>query len=169
MSIIYKTTSEIKGPILMVQNTKDVAFDEIVLIERPNGEIVQGSVLDVSRDWAMIQCFGETAGLNLNTTVSFTGDVLRIPVSEDLIGRVFSGSFEPIDGMPQIIGKDLRDVNGGVINPAAREVPKEFIQTGMSGIDGMTSLVRGQKLPIFSESGLAHNELAAQIAELLPQ
>ncbi len=164
MSIVYKTTTEIKGPILMVQNTKDVAFDEIVYIERPNGEIVQGSVLDVSRDWAMVQCFGETAGLNLNTTVTFSGDVLRIPVSEDLIGRVFSGSFEPIDGMPPIIGKDMRDVNGGVINPAAREVPKEFIQTGMSGIDGMNSLVRGQKLPIFSESGLAHNELAAQIA-----
>ncbi|MBN2253031.1 MAG: V-type ATP synthase subunit B, partial [Kosmotogaceae bacterium] len=164
MSIIYKTTSEIRGPILMVEKIKDVSFDEIVLIERPNGELVQGSVLDVSRNWAMVQCFGETAGLNLNTTVSFTGDVLRIPVSEDLIGRIFSGSFEPIDGMPQIIGKDLRDVNGGVINPAAREVPKEFIQSGMSGIDGMTSLVRGQKLPIFSESGLSHNELAAQIA-----
>ena len=85
MSIVYKTTTEIKGPILMVQGTKDVAFDEIVYIERPNGEIVQGSVLDVSRDWAMIQCFGETAGLNLNTTVTFSGDVLRIPVSPDLI------------------------------------------------------------------------------------
>jgi len=164
MSIVYKTTTEIKGPILMVQNTNDVAFDEFVYIERPNGEIVQGSVLDVSRNWAMVQCFGETAGLNLNTTVTFSGDVLRIPVSEDLIGRIFNGSFEPLDGMPPIIGKDHRDVNGGVINPAAREVPNEFIQTGMSGIDGMNSLVRGQKLPIFSESGLPHNELAAQIA-----
>ena len=162
--VVYKTTTEIKGPILMVQNIRNVSFDEIVYIERPNGEIVQGSVLDVSREVAMIQCFGGTAGLDLNTKVSFTGDVLRIPVSEDLIGRIFSGSFKPLDGMPQIIGKEKRDVNGGVINPAAREVPKEFIQTGMSGLDGQNSLVRGQKLPIFSESGLSHNELAAQIA-----
>ena len=164
VSVVYKTTTEIKGPILMVQRTRDVAFDEIVFIQRPNGEIVKGSVLDVSTDWAMVQCFGETAGLDLDTKISFSGDVLRIPVSEDLIGRVFSGSFEPLDGMPQIIGKEERDVNGGVINPAAREVPKDFIQTGISAIDGMNSLVRGQKLPIFSESGLPHNQLAAQIA-----
>jgi len=160
----YKTTTEIKGPILMIQNVRDVSFDEVVQIQRPSGETVQGSVLDVSRDWAMIQCFGETAGLDLNTTVRFTGDVLRIPVSPDLIGRVFSGSFEPLDGIPRPLSTDLRDVNGGVINPAARDVPSEFIQTGLSSIDGMNSLVRGQKLPIFSESGLPHNELAAQIA-----
>ena len=160
----YRTTTEIKGPILMIQNVRDVSFDEVVQIQRPSGETVQGSVLDVSRDWAMIQCFGETAGLDLNTTVRFTGDVLRIPVSPDLIGRVFSGSFEPLDGMPRPLSTDLRDVNGGVINPAARDVPSEFIQTGLSSIDGMNSLVRGQKLPIFSESGLPHNELAAQIA-----
>ncbi|MBN2335664.1 V-type ATP synthase subunit B [Candidatus Bathyarchaeota archaeon] len=162
--VVYKTTSEIKGPILMVERVRDVAFDEIVLIERSNGEVVQGSVLDVSKDWAMVQCFGETAGLDISTKISFSGDVLRIPVSEDLIGRVFSGSFAPLDGMPPIIGRERRDVNGGVINPAAREVPREFIQTGLSGIDGMNSLVRGQKLPIFSESGLSHNQMAAQIA-----
>jgi V/A-type H+-transporting ATPase subunit B len=160
----YKTTTEIKGPILMIENVRDVSFDEVVQIQRPSGETVQGSVLDVSRDWAMIQCFGETSGLDLNTTVRFTGDVLRIPVSPDLIGRVFSGSFEPLDGIPRPLSTDLRDVNGGVINPAARDVPSEFIQTGLSSIDGMNSLVRGQKLPIFSESGLPHNELAAQIA-----
>jgi len=160
----YKTITEIKGPILMIQDVRDVSFDEVVQIQRPSGEIVQGSVLDVSRDWAMIQCFGETSGLDLNTTVRFTGDVLRIPVSPDLIGRVFSGSFEPLDGIPRPLSTDLRDVNGGVINPAARDVPSEFIQTGLSSIDGMNSLVRGQKLPIFSESGLPHNELAAQIA-----
>jgi len=160
----YKTTTEIKGPILMIENVRDVSFDEVVQIQRPNGETVQGSVLDVSRDWAMIQCFGETSGLDLNTTVRFTGDVLRIPVSPDLIGRVFSGSFEPLDGIPRPLSTDLRDVNGGIINPAARDVPSEFIQTGLSSIDGMNSLVRGQKLPIFSESGLPHNELAAQIA-----
>ena len=160
----YKTTTEIRGPILMIQDVRDVSFDEVVQIQRPSGETVQGSVLDVSRDWAMIQCFGETSGLDLNTTVRFTGDVLRIPVSPDLIGRVFSGSFEPLDGIPRPLSTDLRDVNGGVINPAARDVPSEFIQTGLSSIDGMNSLVRGQKLPIFSESGLPHNELAAQIA-----
>ena len=160
----YRTTTEIKGPILMIENVRDVSFDEVVQIQRPNGETVQGSVLDVSRDWAMIQCFGETSGLDLNTKVRFTGDVLRIPVSPDLIGRVFSGSFEPLDGIPRPLSTDLRDVNGGIINPAARDVPSEFIQTGLSSIDGMNSLVRGQKLPIFSESGLPHNELAAQIA-----
>ncbi len=130
----YKTTTEIKGPILMIQNVRDVSFDEVVQIQRPSGETVQGSVLDVSRDWAMIQCFGETSGLDLNTTVRFTGDVLRIPVSPDLIGRVFSGSFEPLDGIPRPLSTDKRDVNGGVINPAARDVPSEFIQTGLSSI-----------------------------------
>jgi V/A-type H+-transporting ATPase subunit B len=162
--LVYKTVSEIKGPILMVENIKGVSFDEVVIIERPNGEVVRGSVLDVSKDWAMIQCFGETSGLDLNTTVRFTGDVLRIPVSPELIGRVFSGSFTPLDGMPAPFSTDVRDVNGGVINPAARDVPSEFIQTGLSSIDGSNSLVRGQKLPIFSESGLPHNEVAAQIA-----
>jgi V/A-type H+-transporting ATPase subunit B len=162
--LVYKTISEIKGPILLMENIRDVSFDEVVQIERPSGEVVRGSVLDVSKDWAMIQCFGETSGLDLNTTVRFTGDVLRIPVSPELIGRVFSGSFTPLDGMPAPFSTDLRDVNGGVINPAARDVPSEFIQTGLSSIDGSNSLVRGQKLPIFSESGLPHNEVAAQIA-----
>jgi len=162
--LIYKTTSEIRGPILMVEGIKGVAFDELVRIRRPTGEVVTGSVLDVSRDWAMIQCFGDTSGMDLNVTVRFTGETLKIPMSPELIGRVFSGSFEPLDGMPPPLSTDLRDVNGGTINPAARDVPSEFIQTGISVIDGMNSLVRGQKLPIFSESGLSHNMMAAQIA-----
>ncbi len=162
--LIYKTTSEIRGPILLVENVKGVSYDEVVRIIRPDGEEVQGSVLDVSRDWAMIQCFGNTSGLNLDVGIRFTGDVLKIPVSPDLVGRVFSGSFTPLDGMPVPLSVDRRDINGGTINPAARDVPNEFIQTGISAIDGMNSLVRGQKLPIFSESGLPHNELAAQIA-----
>jgi len=162
--LIYKTTSEIRGPILMVEGIKGVAFDELVRIRRPTGEEVTGSVLDVSRDWAMVQCFGDTSGMDLNVTVRFTGETLKIPMSPELIGRVFSGSFEPLDGMPPPLSTDLRDVNGGTINPAARDVPSEFIQTGISGIDGMNSLVRGQKLPIFSESGLSHNMVAAQIA-----
>jgi V/A-type H+-transporting ATPase subunit B len=162
--LIYKTTSEIRGPILMIEGIKGVSFDELVRIRRPTGEEVTGSVLDVSRDWAMVQCFGDTSGMDLNVTVRFTGETLKIPMSPELIGRVFSGSFEPLDGMPIPLSTDLRDVNGGTINPAARDVPSEFIQTGISGIDGMNSLVRGQKLPIFSESGLSHNMMAAQIA-----
>jgi V/A-type H+-transporting ATPase subunit B len=162
--LIYKTTSEIRGPILMVEGIKGVSFDELVRIRRPTGEEVTGSVLDVSRDWAMVQCFGDTSGMDLNVTVRFTGETLKIPMSPELIGRVFSGSFEPLDGMSPPLSTDLRDVNGGTINPAARDVPSEFIQTGISGIDGMNSLVRGQKLPIFSESGLSHNMMAAQIA-----
>ena len=162
--LVYRTTSEIRGPILMVEGVKGVAFDEIVNIRRPSGEIVTGSVLDVSRDWAMVQCFGDTSGMDLNVRIRFTGETLKIPMSEELIGRVFSGSFKPLDGIPVPLSTDLRDVNGGIINPAARDVPSEFIQTGLSAIDGMNSLVRGQKLPIFSESGLPHNMMAAQIA-----
>jgi len=162
--LIYKTTSEIRGPILMVEGIRGVSYDELVRIRRPTGEEVTGSVLDVSRDWAMVQCFGDTSGMDLNITIRFTGETLKIPMSPELIGRVFSGSFEPLDGMPRPLSTDLRDVNGGTINPAARDVPSEFIQTGISAIDGMNSLVRGQKLPIFSESGLSHNMMAAQIA-----
>ena len=162
--LIYKTKSEIRGPILMVEGIRGVSYDELVRIRRPTGEEVTGSVLDVSRDWAMVQCFGDTSGMDLNITIKFTGETLKIPMSPELIGRVFSGSFEPLDGMPRPLSTDLRDVNGGTINPAARDVPSEFIQTGISAIDGMNSLVRGQKLPIFSESGLSHNMMAAQIA-----
>jgi len=162
--LLYRTTSEIRGPILMVEGIRGVAYDELVRITRPTGEEVTGSVLDVSRDWAMVQCFGDTSGMDLNIRIRFTGETLKIPMSDELIGRVFSGSFEPLDGMPIPLSTDERDVNGGTINPAARDVPSEFIQTGLSAIDGMNSLVRGQKLPIFSESGLSHNMMAAQIA-----
>ena len=162
--LLYRTTSEIRGPILMVEGIKDVSYDELVRIRRPTGEEVTGSVLDVSRNWAMVQCFGDTSGMDLNVSIRFTGETLKIPMSDELIGRVFSGSFRPLDGMPSPLSTDERDVNGGTINPAARDVPSEFIQTGLSAIDGMNSLVRGQKLPIFSESGLSHNMMAAQIA-----
>src|SRR4030042_24958 len=162
--LVYKTVKEIHGPILFVENVKGISYNEIVRIRSDSGYEVSGSVLEVSKDWAMVQCFGNTSGMDLNVSVRFTGDTLRIPVTNDLIGRVFSGSFEPRDKMPPPLSEDVRDVNGGIINPAARAVPHDFIQTGMSGIDGMNSLVRGQKLPIFSESGLHHNMLAAQIA-----
>jgi V/A-type H+-transporting ATPase subunit B len=162
--LIYKTTSEIRGPILMVEGIKNVSYDEVVNIRTPQGYEVTGSVLDVSRDWAMVQCFGDTSGMDLKVNIRFTGETLKVPMSEELIGRIFSGSFTPLDGMPIPLSTDKRDVNGGTINPAARDVPSEFIQTGISAIDGMNSLVRGQKLPIFSESGLSHNNMAAQIA-----
>ena len=162
--LIYRTTTEIRGPILFVEGIREVAFDEVVRIMTPSGYEVSGSVLDVSRDYAMVQVFGETSGMDLDVGVRFTGETLKIPVSDELIGRIFSGSFTPLDGLPRPLSTDLRDVHGGTINPAARAVPSEFIQTGISGIDGMNSLVRGQKLPIFSESGLPHNQVAAQIA-----
>ncbi len=162
--LVYKTIKEIREPILIVEGTKGVAYDEIVKIKVSTGEEVVGAVLDVSRDWAMIQVFGQTSGMDRDMQVRFTGETMKIPVSDELIGRVFDGSYQPLDGLPQILSTDVRDVNGGVINPAAREPPTEFIQTGISAIDGMNSLIRGQKLPIFSESGLPHNQLAAQIA-----
>ncbi|MCD6480138.1 V-type ATP synthase subunit B [Candidatus Bathyarchaeota archaeon] len=162
--LVYKTVREIRGPLLFVEKVRDVAYDEVVRVITPDGEEVLGSVLDVSRDYALIQVYGETGGMDLNVGVHFTGETLKIPVSDELIGRIFSGSMKPLDGMPPPISTDERDIHGGVINPAARAVPSEFIQTGVSAIDGMNSLVRGQKLPIFSESGLPHNQLAAQIA-----
>ena len=162
--LIYKTSREIRGPIIFVEDVKGVAYDEVVRVITPSGDEVTGSVLDVSKDWALVQVFGETEGMDLNVGIRFTGETQKIPVSDELIGRVFSGSFTPLDGIGRPLSTDLRDINGGVINPAARAVPTEFIQTGISAIDGMNSLVRGQKLPLFSESGLPHNALAAQIA-----
>ena len=162
--LIYKTSREIRGPIIFVEDVKGVAYDEVVRVITPRGDEVIGSVLDVSKDWALVQVFGETEGMDLNVGIRFTGETQKIPISDELIGRVFSGSFTPLDGIGRPLSTDLRDVHGGVINPAARAVPIEFIQTGISAIDGMNSLVRGQKLPIFSESGLPHNALAAQIA-----
>jgi len=162
--LIYRTTREIKGPILTVENVKGISYDELVRVRRSDGTEVIGSVLDVSKDWALVQVFGETEGMDLNVDVRFTGETLKIPLSEEVIGRVFSGSFRPLDHLPELLSTDLRDIYGGAINPAARDVPSEFIQTGVSTIDGMNSLVRGQKLPIFSESGLPHNTVAAQIA-----
>ncbi len=162
--LIYKTSREIRGPIIFVEDVKGVAYDEIVRVTTPSDDEVIGSVLDVSKDWALVQVFGETEGMDLNVGIRFTGETQKIPVSDELVGRVFSGSFTPLDSIGRPLSTDLRDVHGGVINPAARAVPIEFIQTGISAIDGMNSLVRGQKLPIFSESGLPHNALAAQIA-----
>lgn len=162
--IIYKTVSEIRGPLLVVEGVRGAKYNELVEVRLPDGREMIGSVLDTHEDKAVIQVFGRTEGLELNVSVRLTGEVVKIPLSNDLIGRVFSGSFEPLDNLPPPIGDEEREVFFSVINPAAREPPSEFIQTGISVIDGMNSLVRGQKLPFFSEAGLPHNVIAAQVA-----
>ena len=161
----YSTITEIKGPLLVVQGVSRVAYDEIVEVELPTGEKRRGRVLDVSKNVAVVQVFEGTTGVSpVGTTVKFLGRSLEIPVSEDMLGRIFNGLGEPIDNGPPIIAEERRDVNGAPLNPSERAYPEDFIQTGISAIDGMNTLVRGQKLPIFSGSGLPHNRLAAQIA-----
>jgi len=162
--MVYRTVTEVRGPLLLVEGVRGAKYNEVVEVRLPDGSEIIGTVLDTYSDKAIIQVFGKTEGLGLGVTVRFTGDVMRIPLSDDLLGRVFNGSFKPLDGLPDPIGVERREIFFSVINPAAREPPSEFIQTGISVIDGMNSLVRGQKLPIFSESGLPHNLMAAQIA-----
>jgi len=162
--MIYRTVREIRGPLILVEGVKGAGYNEVVEVKLADGTEIIGTVLDTYSDKAIVQVFGHTEGLSLDSVVRFTGDVLRIPLSDELIGRVFNGSFKPLDGLPEPIGEERREVFVSVINPAAREPPSEFMQTGISVIDGMNSLVRGQKLPIFSEAGLPHNVMAAQIA-----
>ncbi len=165
MEVEYKTIREIKGPLLIVENTKDVAYGEVVKIRGPDGKERLGQVLEARENMAIVQVFEGTRGLDVkSTTVKFLGETLKIGVSLEMLGRVFDGTGRPIDGGPDIIPEEMRDINGYPINPSAREYPREFIQTGISTIDGMNTLVRGQKLPIFSGSGMPHNEIAAQIA-----
>lgn len=161
----YQNVTEVSGPLMVVEGISGVAYDEIAKIKLPSGEERLGQVLEAETDRAVLQVFAGTRGLDTDeTSVQFTGEVMKFGVSRELLGRVFSGIGEPIDGSPDIIPEERRDINGDPINPSAREYPREFIQTGISTIDGMLTLVRGQKLPIFSASGLPHNSLAAQIA-----
>jgi len=161
----YVGVSRIAGPIIIVEGVKEVGFDEMVEIVTPSGEVRRGRVLEVGRGKAIVQVFEGTEGLSLSEThVRFLGEPLKVPVSTEMLGRVLNSLGEPIDGNPKPFAEDVRDVNGSPLNPTAREYPRDFIQTGISVIDGMCSLVRGQKLPIFSASGLPHNILAAQIA-----
>ena len=161
----YKTISEISGPLMVVRQVQGVTYDELVEIELPNGDLRRGKVLEVNGDKAVVQLFEPSAGINLaQSKVRFLGHPLQLAVSGDMLGRVFSGMGDPIDGGPAILPEEYRDINGLAMNPAARDYPNEFIQTGISSIDGLNTLVRGQKLPIFSGSGLPHNQLAAQIA-----
>jgi V/A-type H+-transporting ATPase subunit B len=161
----YRTLSQIRGPLIFVERTADVAYNEIVEIIGPDGEVRLGQVLEVDRKRCMVRIFLGTSGLDLEQTrVRFTGDVARLGVSLSMLGRVLDGSGQPIDGGPPIIPERSIDINGLPINPSMRAHPSEFIQTGISAIDGLNTLTRGQKLPIFSGAGLPANELAAQIA-----
>ena len=161
----YRTIEEVAGPLMLVRQVEGVKFDELGEIELPSGEIRRCRVLEVDGRNVLVQLFESAAGINLaQSKVRFTGHGVQFPVSEAMLGRVFNGMGEPIDGGPRIIPDKLLDISGTPINPAARYYPSEFIQTGISTIDGLNTLVRGQKLPIFSGSGLPHAQLAAQIA-----
>ncbi|MFB6111554.1 MAG: V-type ATP synthase subunit B [Halobacteriaceae archaeon] len=160
----YKTITEISGPLVFVETEESIGYDEIVEIELSDGSVRRGQVLESTSDQVAIQVFEGTDGIDRESAVRFLGETLKMPVTEDLLGRVLDGSGQPIDGGPDIVPDERRDIVGAAINPTAREYPEEFIQTGVSAIDGMNTLVRGQKLPIFSGSGLPHNELALQIA-----
>ena len=161
----YKTIKEVVGPLMLVEGVDGVKFDELVEIEQEHGEIRRGRVLQIERDRALVQLFEGSQGLKISTSKArFLGRGIELAVSYDMLGRVFDGMGSPIDGGPAIIPEKRLDINGSPINPAARDYPSEFIQTGISAIDGLNTLVRGQKLPVFSGSGLPHANLAAQIA-----
>ena len=160
----YQTITEISGPLVFAAVDEPIGYDEIVEIETPDGELRRGQVLESQSDLVAIQVFEGTTGIDRNASVRFLGETLKLKVTEDLLGRVLSGSGQPIDGGPEIIADERQPIVGSAINPYSREYPEEFIQTGVSAVDGMNTLVRGQKLPIFSGSGLPHNELALQIA-----
>ncbi|MBQ6539533.1 MAG: V-type ATP synthase subunit B, partial [Oscillospiraceae bacterium] len=161
----YKTIRESVGPLMLVECVEDVKYDELVEIRENDGSIRLGKVLELSGNTALVQMFEGTQGLQIsNSKARFLGHSLELPVGPDMIGRIFSGTGKPIDGGGSIITAEKRNINGLPMNPAARDYPAEFIQTGVSAIDGLNTLVRGQKLPIFSGSGLPHAELAAQIA-----
>ena len=161
----YKTIREIASPLMVVEHVEGVTYDELGEIELPNGDVRRCKVLEVEGDRAVVPLFEAAQGINLAASkVRFLGHPQQLAVSDDMLGRVFNGMGNPIDGGPAILAEDHRDINGLPMNPAARAYPAEFIQTGVSTIDGLNTLVRGQKLPIFSGSGLPHAALAAQIA-----
>nr|WP_072514602.1 V-type ATP synthase subunit B [Ndongobacter massiliensis] len=161
----YRTIQEVVGPILVVAGAENVKYEELVEVQMQDGRRRRGKVLEVGEKATLIQLFEGSEGINIrNSSVRFLGHSQELGVSRDMIGRIFDGMGNPIDGGPRIIAEEKRDINGSPINPYARQYPSEFIQTGISAIDGLNTLVRGQKLPIFSGNGLPHNRLAAQIA-----
>jgi len=162
--ITYKTVVGVNGPLVILENVKFPKYAEIVNLTLPDGTLRSGQVLEVSGNKAVVQVFEGTAGIDAkNTACEFSGDIMRVPVSEDMLGRVFNGSGKPIDKGPSVLAEDFLDIQGQPINPFSREYPEEMIQTGISSIDVMNSIARGQKIPIFSAAGLPHNEIAAQI------
>ncbi len=161
----YRTIRGVEGPLVIVEKVANVKYEELVEIELSDGTRRGGKVLETQTDRALVQIFEGTSGIDVSDTkVTFLGKTLSIPVSADMLGRIFDGSGKPKDGAPELIPDKYLDINGASINPFSRDFPDEFIQTGISSIDGMSPLVRGQKLPIFSGSGLPHSQLAAQIA-----
>ena len=161
----YSTVTYVSGPLLFLEGAQDLAYGAIVNITDGSGRVRGGQVIEVSDQYTVLQVFEETSGLDLaNTKVSLVEDVARLGVSKEMVGRAFNGIGRPIDGLPPVVAEKRLPINGSPINPVSREKPEEFIQTGVSAIDMNMTLVRGQKLPIFSGSGLPHNELAAQIA-----
>ena len=160
----YRTVTKIAGPLVFVEKTEPVGYGELVTVALADGTIRRGQVLDTSKDIVVVQMFEGTSGMDKAAGVRFLGEALKLPVSPDILGRILSGSGDPLDGGPRIVPEKRMDIIGSAINPWARDSPKEFIQTGISTIDGMNTLVRGQKLPIFSGSGLPHNDIALQIA-----
>ena len=161
----YRTIREVNGPLMVVEQVEGVTYDELAEIQLSDGTLRRCKVLEVNGDRAVVQLFENSAGINLrDSKIRFLGHPLQLAVSEDMLGRVFDGMGQPIDGGPALLPEKYLDINGLPMNPAARDYPNEFIQTGISAIDGLNTLVRGQKLPIFSGSGLPHARLAAQIA-----
>ena len=161
----YKTIREVAGPLMLVDQVEGVKYDELVEIEQSDGRIRRGKVLEINQDKALLQLFEGSQGLRItDSSAKFLGHSIELAVAPDMLGRVFDGMGRPIDGGAELIPEKRLDINGAPINPAARDYPNEFIQTGISAIDGLNTLVRGQKLPVFSGSGLPHANLAAQIA-----
>jgi V-type H+-transporting ATPase subunit B len=160
----YKTITGVEGPLVILENVKFPTFGEIVNVTLADGSVRQGQVLEINRNKAVVQVFEGTSDLDVkNCKVEFTGDTLKMAMADDLMGRSFNGSGKPIDKGPRVLAEEFLDINGAPMNPKARLYPKEMIQTGVSAIDTMNSVVRGQKLPLFSASGLPHNEIAAQV------
>jgi len=163
--LMYQTISGVNGPLVIVENVKQPKFAEIVTLTLKDGTVRQGQVLEVAGSRAVVQVFEGTSGIdNRNTRCAFTGDVLKMPISEEMLGRYFDGSGKVKDGAPPILAEDYLDIQGQPINPSCRDYPKSMIQTGISAIDVMNSIARGQKIPLFSAAGLPHNEVAAQVA-----
>jgi len=160
----YRTITKVAGPLIFVEKTEPIGYSDLVKIALPDGTIKNGQVLDTSDDIVVVQIFEGTSGIDKGSMVKFLGESMKLSVSKDMLGRILSGSGKPIDGGPEIIPEKRLDITGAAINPQARHSPEDFIQTGISTIDAMNTLVRGQKLPIFSGSGLPHNEIALQIA-----